>query len=45
MYIDLLDNAAEAQAEADFLGECGVCMHSYKIIELADGTAMLLVYL
>lgn len=45
MYIDVLDSAAEAQAEADFMAECGVCMRSYKIIELADGSAMLLVYL
>lgn len=45
MYIDILDNAAEAQAEADFLTECGAGVRSYRIIELQDGAAMLLVYL
>ena len=45
MYIDVLDNAAEAQAEADFLSECGAVIRSYKIIELSDGSAMLLAYL
>lgn len=43
MYIDVLDNAAEAQA--DFWTECGAGIHSYKIIELADGSAVLLAYL
>lgn len=45
MYIDVLDNCAEAQAEADHLVECGAGVRSYKIIELCDGSAMLLVYL
>jgi len=45
MYIDVLDNVAEAQAEADFLAECGTGIRSYKIIELYDGSAMLLAYL
>lgn len=45
MYIDVLDNAAEAQAELDFLIECGAGVRSYCIIELQDGSAMLLVYL
>lgn len=45
MYVDVLDNAVEAQAEADFLTECGAGIRSYKIIELSDGSAMLLVYL
>lgn len=41
MYIDVLDNAAEAQAGA----ECGAGIRAYKIIELSDGSAMLLAYL
>jgi hypothetical protein len=45
MYIDVLENRAEAQAEADFLTECGAGIRSYKIIELSDGSAMLLAYL
>lgn len=45
MYIDVLDNAAEAQAEADFLTEAGAGIRLCKIIELSDGSAMLLAYL
>ena len=45
MYIDVLDNAAEAQAALDFFIECGVSVRSSRIIELQDGSAMLLVYL
>lgn len=45
MYIDVLDNAAEAQAEAAFLAECGAGIRSCKIIKLADGSAVLLAYL
>lgn len=45
MYIDVLDNVTEAQAAADFLTECGAGIRSYKIIELPDGSAMLLAYL
>lgn len=45
MYIDVLENRAEAQAEADFLTDCGTGIRSYKIIELSDGSAMLLAYL
>lgn len=45
MYIDVLDNEAEAQAEADFLVECGAGVRSYKIIKLSGGGVMLLAYL
>lgn len=45
MYVDVLDNEAEAYAEADFLTECGAGIRSYKIIKLADGSTMLLAYL
>lgn len=44
MYVDVLANAAEAQAKADFLTECDAGIRSYKIIELSDGSAMLLIY-
>jgi hypothetical protein len=45
VYIDVLDNVTEAQAEAEFLTECGAGIRLYKIIELSDCGAMLLAYL